>query len=632
MMKARNQNELEVPCRAVCRSPLFPIDTTLDRAWPTLKRLIRDSAPEFYPIIAELEAEDLAAQSEKVRFTVWKYFNRSRYRATPFGEFASVSLVPIGGDGGTITLEQQMQVLARPDWKAVQQIDYKSRSLVRANFRTNPLCYVHGQEFHYLYRGQKQFELNAIGRREDIDLLLDYCRTLRSFDELALLVWDKLAMKKRSLLALLKQLLELQALECDLQANITGEDYFVRTQQAQTTGQGYAIASRSHLGGGLQDSIAGELKDYARFISRCLWPPSNPLLEQFKSSFLQLWEQRSVPLSLALDPILGIGYGNAAEMPQDGVVGKLQQRIHGEEVPRIAYGAFEQFVLSKLAKGGAIQLADFKPAPSAQPLPNTVSILFHIYHGHAVIHQAGGATATALLGRFTAIEGIRELSLSLSEIEQASNPGAVFFDLAYQFEGRTDNVNRREHLYATELPIGSWSTLAEPLRLEDIIVSVSEGQILLHHARSGARLVPRLASAYNHGRSDLDLFRFLCDLQYQGIQSRLGLDLQAMFPHLEHYPRVYFQETIACAAKWRLPQSVSAESLPGWLAALQITHPFTVGKGDQTLVIDPAIAADLNFLAMYRKQQQSGDIYLTEWGIFQKWPPFFSPKWPPITL
>ena len=612
-----HKTQLQRLDQVICRSPLFPMNTDLSEAWPTLKRLIKENAADFYPLIAELSAKDLPQQSEKVRFTVWKYFNRSRHRATPFGEFAAISTVPVQTDADPLVLDDEMELHSFPDWKAVIKIDYSSQILSKANYRTSPLCYVYREEYHYLYRSETQFDLNAIDKGEDIDLLLNYCKNLRSFSEVAAIMLAELGMKKRSLIALIKQLLELQVLQCDLQANITGQDYFDRVVQSQSEYHRYVIAHRPWQSGAIHASVSDELKEYASFMQQCLLSPSNHQLEQFKKSFLHLWEQRIVPLSLAMDPIMGIGYGHDANLTQPSLVGQFQQRSKSIAEPNINYGSLEQFLLNGMMKGKAIQLAEYATKQNDLPLPNTTAVLFHLYQGHPVIHHAGGATATALLGRFTPIEQIRQLSEELASIEQSSNPGTIFFDLAYQFEGRTDNVNRRRQLYATELAIGSWSTMANTLRLEDILISVCEGQLVLHHRENGQRLVPRLASAYNHSRSDLDLFRFLCDLQYQSIQTKLHIDLQAMFPDLDHYPRVYFKQVIACPAKWKLPQFQKVDDLLSWLAERQLMHAFTVGQGDQTLLINPKVAGDLQFLLCYQKQQ-TGTVYLTEALINQE--------------
>lgn len=615
-MKPIQKTKLSLAPKAICRSPLFGVDTSFEQAWPTLKRLIRETSADFYPHIEHLTAQELLKQPEKIRFTIWKYFNRSRYRATPFGEFAALSVLPLHTSGKTIVISQEMDILSRVDWKEVQPLNYQKESLEGAVFRSNPLGYAYGEEYHYLYRSEKEFRLNAVPQRQDISLILDFCKERRAFHDIAEVMFKELGMKKKSLLALLRQLLELQLVECDLQANVTGEDYFQRWKLDKVREKLlYKIASRTTVSGGLSNGTAMELEDYANFISRCLPIYQNPQLEQFRKTFLQLWEQGSVALSLALDPILGIGYGNATELPQDGLVGELQRRPPSRTGQMITFDRFEQFILSSMISGGNIQLTDFEPEQTVAMLPNTSSILFHLYEDHPVVQHAGGATATALLGRFTPIDQIGEIARQLSGIEQRANPQAIFFDLAYQFEGRTDNVNRRERLYASELPIGSWSTLDAPLRLEDMMLSVMEGKLVLHHV-TGPRLIPRLASAYNHGRSDLDLFRFLCDLQYEGIQPTLTLDLQTMFPNLDHYPRVYYKKVIACLAKWKLPKHTNFEQLIKWFAERPQIQLCSVGQGDQTLVINPKVSQDLNYLQLYQKQYE-GNLYLTEFLIDQ---------------
>src|SRR5690606_14111313 len=144
------------------------------------------------------------------------------------------------------------------------------------------------------------------------------------------------------------------------------------------------------------------------------------------------------------------------------------------------------------------------------------------------------------------------------------NPDVVFFDLAYTCEEKVDNVNRRQRLYTTELTFSSWSTLPESLRMEDILVGVQENELLLCHRQSGKRLVPRLASAYNYTRSDLTHFRFLCDLQHQGLHTDLHVDAQRMFPGLDKYPRIYYKSCIISPARWRLPILDSVDELKHW--------------------------------------------------------------------
>lgn len=62
-MKTDKMKQLTVSAEVICRSQLFSLDTPLEKAWPTLKRLIKESVPVFYPSIATIDASDLSKQT-----------------------------------------------------------------------------------------------------------------------------------------------------------------------------------------------------------------------------------------------------------------------------------------------------------------------------------------------------------------------------------------------------------------------------------------------------------------------------------------------------------------------------------------------------------------------------------------
>jgi thiopeptide-type bacteriocin biosynthesis protein len=111
---------------------------------------------------------------------------------------------------------------------------------------------------------------------------------------------------------------------------------------------------------------------------------------------------------------------------------------------------------------------------------------------------------------------------------------------------------------------------------------------VLRSQKLNKQIVPRLASAYNYIHNDLAAFRFLCDLQYQGVQSNLSFDLEQFFPGLDEYPRVTLGDVIISTAKWylkdtglKLPdqidQLINEKGLPRYVALTQ---------ADQQLVFD----------------------------------------------
>jgi len=70
---------------------------------------------------------------------------------------------------------------------------------------------------------------------------------------------------------------------------------------------------------------------------------------------------------------------------------------------------------------------------------------------------------------------------------------------------------------------------------------------------------------------------------------------------MPYYPRVYYKDCIVHTAKWQLPPFSSTPLLRSWLKKKGITASFTVGEGDQTLLIEPTSEEDLQFLLLYQK-------------------------------
>lgn len=596
----------------VCRTPAFSIQTTLEEAWPGLKRLIADASPDFYQKIAKLDVEDIMHQPEKIRFTIWKYFNRSKYRATPFGRFAAVSLVPVSPLPPTnVVIPTEMKAYHWTDWTYTNnRTDQEDR--YDTLYRTNPTSYIHEDEYRYLYKEDGQFILNAIPRWDEISAIMEFCKVAQPFDAIVRHLHAVLGTTEQQCSQLFQQLMELQAMQSNFQPNITGTDYFERVNLPCRTNPSavYTIAKRPLSQGHLAKDQLHQIAEYLSFASQCLPMRQHRELDEFKNAFIERWENQAIPLSLALDPVLGIPYGNDMYPAETSLQEELRKHQQPREAQSIRYAEFEQFLLNNMLTGKEIRLEGFSRTSTSPPkaLPNTLNVQLHFYKGKPVIHTAGGVSATSLLGRFTQLPEFHAYGKMLTDLEQRANPEVAFFDLAYECEGKVDNVNRRQHLYPLELTFSSWSTMDNPLRIEDIMVSIVQGQIVLHHYQTGKRLVPRLASAYNYGRSDLAHFRFLCDLQQQQIQTTSHVDIQRIWPKLERYPRVYYKDCIVCPAKWLLPPMPSLTELKDWLVEQGISKPFSIGNGDQTLLINPSLEEDLHFLYLYQKKEKHNYI------------------------
>lgn len=614
----------------ICRTPAFPVENTLTAVWEELKEKIKTSSPTFYALIADKKANEIELLPHKIQFTIWKYFNRAKYRATPFGSFASFSTLPLHNEvTATAQLQSFMIEHTFTDWSEKDSHMDLNDSLSQATFiLSNATVYEVGNEIRYISFKDRQFQLSSVLSFDELKTILKICTTKTSIVDLCAYLKIEFQINEASSKDLLRQLITLQLISTDLLPNITGEDYFKRIKVGQRDKSIDYILSERKIHGYFDQKKLQHIPDLINCLRNLKSSPIVNNLQEFKRAFGKKYDHRHIPLALAMDPELGIGYGNLEQQyhANDLIDILKAAKIDTKLKNQFEYTKLHRFLLNKIAKGEDIDLQNFEQQqlPHSSPLPNSFSIIFHLYEGNVVVESIGGCTANSLLGRFTLAN--KELGVYGKEIaflENEANPTVLFFDIAYQAEKNIDNINRRDHIYAHELPILSWSTSASPLELNDIMIGIEKDEIILSSKKLGKRLVPRISSAYNYSRSDLAVYRLLCDLQHQGIQSNLQFTLNEYFPGLEHYPRVCFKQIIVAPAQWLVPLVYSKpkkeepieetmQRFKKWLALKNICLPFRAGNGDQTLTFYPDEDADLLAFLNYSKQLNGADLYITE--------------------
>ncbi|WP_413667670.1 thiopeptide-type bacteriocin biosynthesis protein [Mucilaginibacter sp. Mucisp86] len=621
MIKLKLHNEI------LCRTPAFSLIDTLEQTTGHLKEMIKEASPDFYQVINDQDFVQLNNSLNKVGFSIWKYFNRAKYRATPYGSFAAISLLNTDGDTGTrASINNTMQLHRFINWQHKDAYVSNISNLIENIrwFQTNTSVYKTGSEYRYIRVNDGKFEIASVAGFAELDALLAFCSKKACNEDVCRFMFSEYRLKQRDVFALLRQLVGLQLLLTDKHPNIIGPDYFSRVDCRASNGDGdYIIASREVISGTIDKTKLKNVPEMLSFMARHLPGQANSTLNDFTRAFLKKFEGRSVPLTIALDPELGIGYGDMGEE----YTGEKPVILHAGNKSEtsqqtIVYTALHKFILNNLCKP-VIKLEEFSSDGTREilPLPNTFSVLMHFWNDKPVIENAGGCTANALLGRFTIADTpFKQMSRKLADIEQQANPDVLFFDIAYQAEKQVDNVNRRSRVYAHELPILTWSCHEEPLQLNEILVSVRGKEIILWSKQLNKRIVPRIPSAYNYTRSDLAVYRFLCDLQHQQISSDLNFKIQHFFPGLDHYPKVIYKDIVVAPASWKIPQSLYRagpsenvkDKVIGWLTDKGISFLFKSGFGDQTLCFNPKLDADMDAFAIYLRQYIQQEIYITE--------------------
>ncbi|CAM6054706.1 unnamed protein product [Sphagnum tenellum] len=280
-------------------------------------------------------------------------------------------------------------------------------------------------------------------------------------------------------------------------------------------------------------------------------------LADFISGFRARFDLRTVPLLEALDPDSGIAYGAASRAadaagPFTDILFPARPQLTPMDWTENHRLLFSRWATAKQqGPYTPVTLLAEDAGDSDGPAPPTIAVMFRKTEEYLLIEYAGGASATSLVGRFSAFsEEIHDLCRKLTALESAGNPDVLFADIEQRSDPHTDNINRREKIFDHCININSFAAGPDILSLNDLQLSVRGGELLLESRSLGKRIIPRLSTAYNHQLNQLGIFRLLCDLQYQGIGAIQPFSMENFFPGLGFYPRVVFGQTILCPAKW----------------------------------------------------------------------------------
>jgi thiopeptide-type bacteriocin biosynthesis protein len=579
---------MEINKQIICRACALPKEGELAGHWESLKALIAESSQALSEQLDPIGSSDLDKLDQRTRISVLRYFNRAKFRPIPYGEFATVGLLPIDSEGnGEPILSDQKVVLSLRDWTGAKGLVEEDRIWAdELLWRRQATLYTYKGVHYFFQATEGQTELFSLAGFEELDQLLEFCSVTRRTKALRKLAGADWPFFRE----LLSQLLELQVLVHSQQPNLTGQDYFQRlgAGAAENSKGNYAISFRHGHRGFRDVRLEKELASYVAFAQQNLPSPALADLSKFKQQFTSRYENQWQPLVLVLDPNQGLGYAGLSNAGQQDIAALLPKPEDG--LQHLILDELSSFLLKGMISGQTIDLKDFKGGEVAQSeLPNTLSVLLQPTDGGAwLVEHIGGSSATALLGRFAKDPALFSFASGLAHLEQEANPGVKFFDIAYQTGERTDNINRRPQLYELELALGGWSTHPNQLQLSDLFINVLGGDLVLYSAAHQCRVVPRMASAYNILRASHPLLRLLADLQYQGLHHQFIPDLQQHFPGLDYYPPLKFGQLLLQPANWKIPLSakVSRTAMDQWLMAQKVDRFVRIGRADQYLCLD----------------------------------------------
>jgi thiopeptide-type bacteriocin biosynthesis protein len=299
------------------------------------------------------------------------------------------------------------------------------------------------------------------------------------------------------------------------------------------------------------------------------WDPSLEL-ESFKRKFEEKYADAEVPLLALLDPEFGIPYGpyerkEIGNFPLIQGVSKTTKIFTTPWTPKQKL-KYELLRLSMLENLYEVQLTNEHIAPFekvAVSLPCSYYIIgtllsldsLQVDDGkyRFIFEGASGPSACNLMARFAHQD--EDLKRHINEHlkkEQVLMGDAILAEIAHLPEARTGNILSRPHFRENEIVyLSSNDTTIGSIKVQDICVSIKNNRIVLRSKSLNKEILPRLTTAHNYHNSTLPVYKFLCDLQYQGVSGGISWNW-GIFTNETFLPRLVYKSLIIAPATWNL--------------------------------------------------------------------------------
>lgn len=298
------------------------------------------------------------------------------------------------------------------------------------------------------------------------------------------------------------------------------------------------------------------------FLNRVSPAFENENLKSFSEAFYARYEDEEVPLAVALDAESGVGYVqnayNGITPLVDDIMFPMQRQnyISSRTLP-FQVMLQQKFTVAINAGQTEIALSDTDlegfEAVRWEDTQETLSAFIQVLEDERfVFKSAGGSCAANLIGRFAHLdERLLDHTKQIVAKDEVDED-KIYAEIVHLPESRVGNILHRPTIRNHEIPYLAQSSLPidQQIGLEDLMVSVHGGKIVLRSKKHGKTVVPRLTTAHNFSANALPVYHFLCDLQNQGKRGGFGFSWGILENTQVYLPRVTYGKAILSPATW----------------------------------------------------------------------------------
>lgn len=317
-------------------------------------------------------------------------------------------------------------------------------------------------------------------------------------------------------------------------------------------------------------SVVESVKRALSLFNKITIPQKETLLKNFKEAFYERFEEREVPITLALDVESGIGYKQNSKaldinpLIDDVVLSLKEVSNSNKEVKWSKFNSIfnKKLIESFLNNDYIIVLSDsdfIGFEENWNDLPDTLSAMIELVSVNKIekvlIKSAGGSSGANMLGRFCHGDyKLNKHTMNIVNFEKENNKNKILAEIVHLPESRVGNVLMRPVFRDFEIPYLAKSVLNndKQIKIDDLFISIKKQNIYMRSKSLNKEVIPKLTTAHNYTSNSLPIYHFLSEMQSQNKRSGIGFQLGPFVDEYDFIPRVEYNDLILSEAFWNI--------------------------------------------------------------------------------
>ncbi len=596
-------------------------------------------------------------KTDKLFLSLYKYYVRMQTRCTPFGQFSGCGVINWGDVSSLDKILWKKRTWL--DIEVLNQIAHiieKSFEGRKLNFYPNTTKYKLKEEIRYIETSilddnTRKYNLASVKSNDFLDSILDKCSHGLSYADLLDVICEY-GISSEKAERYIGELINMQLIISEVRPNVIGEDYtsvLIKSLQENSVNSEklhelFSLTSRilnsinalddnhtndigsyisikeelesklkikkKHIfktdlilqknSGSIEKNIQEKIVNAIEFLNSITENEVEKRLDDFKNKFVERFEEKEIPLAVALDSEFGIRYGLSGGK-KNPLLDEISFPTNQSKQDSIQFDKYAKFIVQKIhesiVSGDKYVTLDELKTERKNLLSDTVYALFTLLPNNEVFIKHAGA-GTILISRFShSSEEINDLTQEVATNEKRLNSNSIIADIGHLPGNRAGNIVSRKSSTDFEIPYLTNSLFSPEKRIhvEDIGLKIRDNRIILTNRNDNNEIIPKLNAAHEYRYSELPVYSFLCDLQYQGGNEIVVYNWNIFHEVFKYVPRIYYKGVIMSPASWKiginelegyLNKKSQEYNFKSWREQNHISRYITISEGDNEMLID----------------------------------------------